>query len=111
MRAGIDLCGSRADEIGKPRIRNLDRRMQRVDRIEHLSHGVRRQSRRQIRVHAEGEFGLGDAHFISGHRSRAAVPMTVSARMRPAIGPSTLICFCPASLVAAIFQPNRLPLE
>jgi hypothetical protein len=33
--------------------------------------------------------------------------MTVSVRMRPAIGPSTLMCFCPASLVAAIFQPNR----
>ncbi len=27
------------------------------------------------------------------------------------IGPSTLMCFCPASLVAAIFQPAiRLPL-
>jgi hypothetical protein len=24
-------------------------------------------------VHAEGEFGLGDAHFISRHRSRASV--------------------------------------
>lgn len=36
--------------------------------------------------------------------------MTFSGRMRPAIGPSTLMCFCPASLVAAIFQPNR-PLE
>jgi hypothetical protein len=30
-------------------------------------------------------------------------------KMRPACGPATLMCFWPASLVAAIFQPNRLP--
>ena len=30
---------------------------------------------------------------------------TRSARMRPASGPSTPMCFCPATLVAAIFQP------
>ena len=28
---------------------------------------------------------------------------------RPASGPATLMCFWPASLVAAIFQPNRFP--
>ena len=39
MRAGVvgdDLRGAGADEILKARIRNLDGRMQRVDRIEHL---------------------------------------------------------------------------
>ena len=44
----------------------------------------------------------------------AAVPpsgITVSAKMRPAIGPTTLMCFCSASLVAAIFQPNRCVVE
>ena len=28
-----------------------------------------------------------------------------SASSRPAMGPLTLMCFCPATLVAAIFQP------
>ena len=44
-----------------------------ADRIENLSHGVGRHSRRQIRMHAKGEFRFGDAHFISRHRSRAAI--------------------------------------
>jgi len=76
MCAGIvrdDLFGSRADEIGEPRIRNLDRRMQRADRVKHLLHGVGLRSRRQVGRHAKGEFGLGDAHFVSRHRSRAAI--------------------------------------
>lgn len=30
---------------------------------------------------------------------------TISASSRPASGPSTLMCACPAALVAAIFQP------
>jgi len=34
--------------------------------------------------------------------------MIVSLRMRPATRAATLMCFCPASLVAAIFQPNSL---
>ena len=41
-----------------------------------------------------------------------AVPpsgITCSAKMRPASGPVTLMCFCPASLVAAIFQPIGVP--
>ena len=37
---GDDLRGAGADEIREPRIRNLDRRMKRIDRIEHLLHGV-----------------------------------------------------------------------
>ena len=56
----------------------------------------------------------------SGSATRISLPaidavppsaITVSGRMRPAIGPSTLMCFCPASLVAAIFQPNSFPPE
>ena len=76
MRAGIvgdDLRGAGADEIRKPRIRNLDRRMQRVDRVENLLHGIGRRSRRQIRRHAKGEFGFADPHFIARHGSRAAI--------------------------------------
>ena len=76
MRAGIvgnDLRCAGADEIRKPRIRNLDRRMQRVDRVEHLLHGIGRGARRQIDAHAKGEFGFGDAHFVARHRSRAAI--------------------------------------
>jgi hypothetical protein len=55
----------------------------------------------------------GSATRISFPAIEAVPPsgMTVSGRMRPAIGPPTLMCFCPASLVAAISQPNRLPLE
>ena len=34
---------------------------------------------------------------LSNARSRSS---------RPASGPSTLMCFCPATLVAAIFQPK-----
>jgi hypothetical protein len=64
-----DLRGSRLDKIREARIGNLDRRMKCVDRIENLSHRVGGRSRRQIRMHAKGEFGLGDAHFISRHGS------------------------------------------
>jgi len=60
-------------------------------------------------MHAKGD--SGSATRISFPAIEAVPPsgITVSGRMRPAIGPSTLICFCPASLVAAIFQPNRIP--
>ncbi len=56
----------------------------------------------------------------SGSATRISLPaigavppsaISVSCRMRPAMGPATLICFWPASLVAAIFQPNSLVLE
>ncbi len=47
--------------------------MQRADRVEHLLHGVGRVARRQIGLHAKGEFRLGDAHFIARHRRRAAI--------------------------------------
>ena len=43
MRAGIvrdDLRWPGADKVRKTRIRNFDRRMQRVDRVEHLLHAV-----------------------------------------------------------------------
>ena len=70
---GDQLRFAGADEIGKTRIRNLDRGMQRVDGIQHLLHAVRRRARRQIHAHAEGELRLGDAHFVAGHRRRAAV--------------------------------------
>ena len=55
----------------------------------------------------------GSATRISLPAIEAVPPsgITVSARMRPAIGPATLMCFCPASLVAAIFQPNRCVVE
>jgi hypothetical protein len=33
-------------------------------------------------------------------------PRTRSRKRRPASGPSTLMCRCPAVLVAAIFQPK-----
>jgi hypothetical protein len=54
----------------------------------------------------------------SGSPTRISLPfidamppsaITVSLMMRPASGPATLMCFCPASLVAAIFQPNNFP--
>ena len=76
MRAGVvgnDLRGAGADEIGEPRIRNLDGRMQRVDRVEHLLHRIGRGTRRQIDAHAKGEFRFGDAHFVARHRSRSAI--------------------------------------
>ena len=76
MRAGVignDLRGAGADEVGKPRIRNLDGRMQRVDRVEDLLHRIGRGARRQIDAHAKGEFGFGDAHFVARHRSRSAI--------------------------------------
>ena len=53
-------------------------------------------------------------HFLGIVPAIDAVPpsgINVSARMRPAIGPATLICFWPASLVAAIFQPKRFAAE
>jgi hypothetical protein len=55
----------------------------------------------------------GSATRISFPAIEAVPPstITVSDRMRPAIGPSTLMCFCPASLVAAIFQPKSFPRE
>ena len=55
----------------------------------------------------------GSATRISLPAIEAVPPSatTVSERMRPAIGPSTLMCFCPASLVAAIFQPNSFAFE
>ena len=55
----------------------------------------------------------GSATAISLPAIDAVPPsaMTVSDRMRPAMGPATLMCFCPASLVAAIFQPNRCVVE
>src|SRR5947209_15202819 len=55
----------------------------------------------------------GSATRISLPAIEAVPPsgITVSARMRPAIGPSTLMCFCPAALVAAIFQPNKWVVE
>jgi hypothetical protein len=54
----------------------------------------------------------GSATRISFPAIEAVPPsaITVSVRMRPAIGPLTLMCFCPALLVAAIFQPNSFPL-
>ena len=55
----------------------------------------------------------GSATAISLPAIDATPPsaITVSAKMRPAIGPGTLMCFCPAALVAAIFQPNKPPVE
>ena len=56
----------------------------------------------------------------SGSATRIALPSidavpssgsTVSARIRPASGPATLMWRCPASLVAAIFQPNKGALD
>ncbi|MGY4599706.1 hypothetical protein ACVWXL_007452 [Bradyrhizobium sp. GM22.5] len=56
----------------------------------------------------------------SGSPTRIALPfieavppsaITVSLMIRPANGPATLMCFCPDSLVAAIFQPNKVPLS
>ena len=44
-----------------------------LDRIENLLHAVGRRPRRQVRSHAKREFRLGDAHFVSGHRGRAAI--------------------------------------
>ena len=76
MRAGVvgdDLRGAGADEILKAGIRNLDGGMQRVDRIENLLQRVGRSARRQIHAHAEGEFGLGDAHFVARHGSRSTI--------------------------------------
>ena len=76
MRAGIvgdELRSTSTDEIGEPRIRNLDRRVQRVDGVEHLAHGVGCRSRRQIGAHAKRKFRLGDAHLVAGHRRRSAV--------------------------------------
>ena len=115
MRAGIvgdDLRSAGADEIRKPRIRNLDRRMQRADGVENLLHGIGLRIAAADRV-AMRKANSGSATRISFPAIEAVPPsaMTVSDRMRPAIGPSTLMCFCPASLVAAIFQPNRLPAE
>ena len=71
-------------------------------------HRVGRRSRRQIGRACERQIRARPTR-ISLPAIEAVPPsgMTVSARMRPAIGPSTLMCFCPASLVAAIFQPNR----
>ena len=110
--SAMSLRGAGADEIGKPRIRNLDRRMQRADGVEHLLHAVGRRSRRQIgapcerRIRARRRASRCRPWRRCRHRqSRSRL------RMRPAIGPSTLMCFCPASLVAAIFQPNRRPVE
>ena len=55
----------------------------------------------------------GSATRISLPAIGAVPPFTisVSSKMRPAMGPGTLMCFWPASLVAAIFQPNNLALE
>ena len=113
MRAGIvgdDLRGAGTDEIREPRIRNLDRRMKRADRVENFLHGVR-QTMRGGRSAAMRKANSGSPTRISFPAIGAVPPsaISVSARMRPAIGPSTLMCFCPASLVAAIFQPNRFP--
>ena len=114
MRAGIvgdDLRLAGADEIGKARIRDLDRRMQRVDRIEHLLHGVGRRSRRQIARMRKANSGSATRISLPAIEAVPPSAITVSARMRPAIGPATLMCFWPASLVAAIFQPNRCAVE
>ena len=102
MRAGIvgdELRLAGADEVDKARVGNLDRRMQSGDGGEHLVDGVRRGARRQVAPDAEGEFRLADAVLPSA--------ITVWLMIRPASGPETLMCFCPASLVAAIFQPNN----
>jgi hypothetical protein len=48
MRAGVvgnDLRGAGADKFFEPRIRNLDGRMQRVDRVEYLLHRIGRGTR------------------------------------------------------------------
>ncbi len=76
MRAGIigdDLRRARADEIRKPRIRNLDGGMKRADCVEHLLHRVGLRPRRQVRRHAKGEFRFADTHLVARHRGRAAI--------------------------------------
>ena len=84
MCAGIvgdQLRFAGAGEIGKPRIGNLDRRMQRVDGVEHLLHAVGRRTCRQIDPHAEGEFRLGDAMALPAIDAVPPSAITVSARI------------------------------
>jgi len=80
-------------------------RMQGIDASINFLHRARTRSAGQVPRHAKGEFRLADAHFISGID---AVPPSEHGldRMRPAIGPSTLMCFWPASLWRRSSQPE-----
>jgi hypothetical protein len=77
--------------------------MQRGDRVHRLLERVRHIAHRQRAPHPERELHLGDPHRVALERHDRAGREHAIAQ---AIGPSTLMCRWPATLVAAIFQPT-----
>lgn len=108
---GDELRLARADEIGKAQIEisiagcNVSMAASTSSTVYGAARGGRL---RPIRKANSGSPTRISLPFIGAAPPSA---ITVSLMMRPAMGPATLMCFCPASLVAAIFQPNNLPLD